>query len=193
MYVCMYVCMCTYSSYHRNKKRALDLLELQLLLWAAWCGCWEPNSSPLEGHHIPALSNPFSPYLCVHSSIYLLFILFNIYGNLPTCMSILLEYLVSMKDKRGDQIPLELEVWMAVSHDVGSGNQIQVPWKSTECFNPWSIYPAPYLFILSQGSCGLSWRLPQCVAKTAFKLLALLLPPPKCLGCSECLHTPQKF
>lgn len=47
MYSCVWVCVSAIGQV--VQKRALDLLELELLeAMSCLCGCWDPNSGPLE-------------------------------------------------------------------------------------------------------------------------------------------------
>lgn len=45
MSVCLYVCICTTCvlGAHRDRRRALDPLELELQWLLATCECWEPK------------------------------------------------------------------------------------------------------------------------------------------------------
>lgn len=48
-----------------KEANGFDLLELELqMVWAAWCGCWELNSDPLE-KQLVRLSTELFPQACV--------------------------------------------------------------------------------------------------------------------------------
>lgn len=56
-------------------------------------------------------------------------------GVLPVHMSVYLIHAISVEARKGHQLPLESELEVVVSHDMGAVNKAKVLWKTFSVLN----------------------------------------------------------